>query len=883
MLETGIRLETRSSEPSLVTPQSTSNRPSSLSGLTTEEAAERLHTQGPNELPAEPRATPLKLVFDLIRQPMLLLLVLASSVYLVLGEHVEAALLFASIGVVIGIELYQHVRTERALESLRDLASPRALVIRDGTYLRLPGRELVVDDLIVLEGGDRVPADGVVIQGSNLKVDESLLTGESFPVEKCLISPDGQPAEAGVHAGTLVVTGQGIARITATGSSTELGKIGLSLNALEVQRSPLQREIDHAVQVVGRVAVLVCALVSIGYGFTQMSWVAGILAGVSVAMSMIPEEFPIVLTAFLALGAARMARNQVLTRRIAAVETLGATTVLCTDKTGTLTMNRMAVTRVIVDGTDADLGVSTDPALMTEAVYQAVQTAMLASRATPTDPMDQAIHELYRERLSSRESNQGSGRLINEYPLTADLSVMTNVWETVEENMLVLAAKGAPEAVIQMCKLEESGARALNEQVEKLARDGYRVLAVAKGFWNRGTPLPLSQQELPMKFVGLLGFADPIRPEVPAAIRECVQAGIRVVMITGDHPETARHIAQQVGLGETQRVMSGAALEELSRTELIEQVAHTNVFVRVAPEQKLRIVEALQARGEVVAMTGDGVNDAPALKAAHIGIAMGRRGTDVAREAAPLVLLDDNFASIVGAVRAGRRIYDNLKKSMTFLLAVHVPIAGLSLIPALAGWPLILLPAHIVLLEFIVDPVCSLVYEQEPEERDVMNRPPRDAQTPLFTRQFVFSALVQGFVVLICTLAVYLWVNGSADPDYARAITFGTLTIALLGVILSNRSFTAPIIQSVTRPNRLMWWTLLGIPLALLFILTVPPVAAVFRFNPVGLNGLVLAVGAGIGSWLLLDLVELATRWKTARAGSGERGTPTPHRGSSTH
>lgn len=837
-----------------------------LTGLLEAEAAERLRLGGFNELPAQKRQTLHGLVLALVREPMLLLLVAAGSVYVALGDHVEAALLFASIFVVIGIELYQHVRTERALEALKDLSSPRALVIRDGAPRRIPGREVVVDDLVVLAEGDRVPADGVILQSTNLVVDESLLTGESMPVSKDAVDRCGESSRSGdtdrsqVYSGALVTAGQGIARVIATGQQTQIGKIGRSLETMEVQRTALQREISRAVQIVGRLALLVCGLVVVGYGAAQADWVQGILAGISVAMSLIPEEFPIVLTAFLALGAARIAKNQVLTRRIAAIEALGATTVLCTDKTGTLTLNRMAITRVWAD--DLDLEIDAHPEVMPESVQAVVRTGALASRPTPVDPMDRAIRSVTSDRLPEVDRSINTGALVREYSLTSRQPVMTNVWRLDGQDDLFVAAKGAPEAIAELCRLDEQQRRALDDRVASLAREGVRVLGVAQSRWPRDRALPEWVPELRLRLVGLLGFTDPVRPDVPRAIQECYAAGIRVIMITGDHVHTARAVARQVGLRDPDTVLTGAEVEALDDQTLRARLLSANVFVRVVPEQKLRIVEALEAAGEVVAMTGDGVNDAPALKAAHIGVAMGGRGTDVAREAAPLVLLDDDFSSIVRAIRAGRRIYDNLRKSMTFLLAIHVPIAGLSLVPALAGWPLILLPAHIVLLEFIVDPVCSLAFEQEPDEHDVMQRPPRDPRVPLFTRHLIGHAMAQGTVVLVVTLALYVLAPaGAEDAGYARAVTFATLVIAFLGLILSNRSFSQPIVRSIATPNKMLWWMLGGVPVALAVVLSVPAAREVFRFSKVDGPAVIQVLLAGLLIWIALEVVEVAARF----------------------
>jgi Ca2+-transporting ATPase len=823
-----------------------------LPGLSESEARLRLASDGPNELRSEQRFTWLTTAWNVLRQPMLLLLVAAATIYLSLGDRVEAMLLVASIVVVIGIELYQEVRTDRALRALRDLSSPRALVIRDGETRRIPGRDVVRGDLIVLEEGDRVPADAALLVSTNLTVDESLLTGESLPVAKRAVEDGGSPGA--LFSGTLVTSGQGIARVRATGAGTELGKIGTSLESVEVQRTPLQREVDRVAGFLARIALLVCALIALLYGLARSSWVDGLLAGLSAAMSMIPEEFSIVLAAFLALGAARLARDNVLTRRVAAIETLGSATVLCTDKTGTLTLNRMSVELIQAEGAHWSSSESTP---MAGEVKEALRFAVLASRPTAVDPMDRAIHALGVQHLAEGDGALGADRLVREYSLRETMAAMVNVWSAESGGDYLLAAKGGSEAILDLCHLEGARRDEVEQRVAAFAGKGFRVLACARGAWPSGQPLPDHRHDFQFELLGLLAFTDPVRPEVPSAIRECQAAGVRVVMITGDHRRTAEHIAGQIGLDCSRTVMTGGDMAGLSDDELRDRMASTSIFVRVTPDQKLRIVRALHSLGEIVAMTGDGVNDAPALKAADIGVAMGGRGTDVAREAAPLIVLDDNFASIVRGIRGGRRIYDNLAKSMAFLLAVHVPIAGLTLLPAVLGWPLILLPAHIVLLEFVIDPTCSLVFDREPEEPDIMQRPPREPSTPLFTASFVNLAVIQGAVVFALTLAVYLMAVASGlGISEARTCTFTTLIIGIIGLILTNRSLTEPIARSFSRRNPLLWWLLAAAPVALLVLLRQPGARGLFHFSEVSGTLLALSAAAGLLAWILLDLTE---------------------------
>ncbi|MGZ6056294.1 MAG: cation-translocating P-type ATPase [Isosphaeraceae bacterium] len=723
-----------------------------VDGLSEREAAERLVREGPNELPSSKPRSPFAIAFEVVREPMFLLLVGCGVVYLILGDAAEAMMLLGFVFVVTGITFYQERKTERALEALRDLSSPRALVIRDGEQRRIPGREVVRGDVLILAEGDRVPADAVVLSCTNLAVDESLLTGESVPVGKVAwdgktgINRPGGEGLAFVYSGTLVVQGQGVCEARAVGTATEMGKIGKALESVPTEDTPLQRETRRIVKRLSLVGLSLCVVVFVAYGLTRGNWLAGALAGITLAMAMLPEEFPVVLTIFLALGAWRISKRSVLTRRVPAVETLGAATVLCSDKTGTLTMNQMAVRRVVVGEESVELS-DADGSAVPEAFHEVIEFGILASRPDPFDPMEKAFLRLRDESLAGTEHVHTDWTLVREYPLSPTLLAMSQVWNSPRRGEYVVAAKGAPEAIADLCHLPNSEQADIVRYVGSMAADGLRVLGVARGT-NGGADLPEGHHDFVFEFLGLVGLADPIRPSVPAAVEECRRAGIRVVMITGDHPVTASAIARQIGLERPDEVVTGADLDSMSEEQLHERIRGTCVFARVVPEQKLHIVNALKANGEVVAMTGDGVNDAPALRAAHIGIAMGGRGTDVAREASDLVLLDDDFSSIVQAVRLGRRVFDNIKKAMAYIIAIHVPIAGLSLVPVLLDWPLVLFPMHVVFLELIIDPACSVVFEAEGDESDVMSRPPRNPAAPLFGSSTVLLSVMQGLGVL---------------------------------------------------------------------------------------------------------------------------------------
>jgi len=835
----------------------TVNRPaeSAAIGLSGEEAAVRLRKHGPNELPTAKPKNIFRLALDVLREPMLLLLVATGGVYLVLGDLAEALALLAAIFVVVSITLFQEYKTERTLQALRDLSSPRALVIRDGVTVRVAGRDVVPGDVVLLGEGDRVPADAAVVSAENLRVDESLLTGESVPVAK---TPLGGVApvrnEAGRHAlysGTLVVAGHGIARVTATGATTELGQIGSSLSELAVSRTALQREVSRVVRLLAVLGFSACLMVAVVYGLAQRHWLDGALAGLTMAISMVPEEFPVILTIFLAFGAWRISSHRVLTRRLPAIETLGSTTVLCVDKTGTLTENRMAIATVMADGELHE--VMSRSTSLPDHVRQVVECGVLASRQRATDPMERAFLAFVANRHIAEDDQ---ARLIREYPLSDTLLAMTNVWRQPDGSTIV-AVKGAPEAVADLCHLSARESETLFEHVQTMAGRGLRVLAVAHAQWMGGD-LPATAREFSPAFLGLVGLADPVREGVPGAVRECAEAGIRVVMLTGDYPATALAIAAQVGLARTDVCLSGPELTRLDDAALRERARSVDVFARVVPRQKLRLVSALKANGEVVAMTGDGVNDAPALKAADVGIAMGSRGTDVAREAAALVLLDDDFASIVRAVRLGRQIYDNIRKAMSYVLAIHVPIAGISLIPVLFQWPLVLLPLHVVFMEMIVDPVCSIAFEREPPEPDLMRRPPRNPRQRLFEQTVVIRSLLQGFAALLIVLTVLVSARRvGLDPADVRTLTFTTLIATNLALIFTNRSLAQTFLRAWFAPNPVLWWLIAAAVLLLGLVLAVPVVRDLFQLARPHWNDLLACAIAATAAMFVMDGIKI--------------------------
>jgi P-type Ca2+ transporter type 2C len=842
-------------------------------GLSSAEAAQRLHTDGPNALPTEQRRGVWHVVRETMREPMFMLLLAAGLLYLALGDLQEGLVLFAFVQMVLALTIYQEGKTERALESLRDLTSPRAQVVRDGVPVRIAGIEVVVGDLLILSEGDRVPADVLLLAGNEMQVDESLLTGEAAPVSKMPVSGQEAPEVVRpggdnlpwVYSGTLVVQGHGTARVVATGARSEIGRIGSALSTLTAEASPLKKQTAKLIRVLMLIALGGSLSMVLVFGLMRGDWLGALLAGIALAMSLLPEEFAVVLTVLPAMGAWRLSKQNVLTRRIAAIETLGAASVLCVDKTGTLTENRMTVAQLHVDQglagpqtLDIDY---TAPAELAEQFHALVEYSILASMAEPFDPMEKAFHRLGQHFLQGTEHLHRDWTLVQEYGLTPQLRAMSHVWRAVQGEDHVVAAKGAPEAVMDLCHLDAASQARVEQAINAMAAQGLRVLGVASARFA-GDDWPEQEHDFDFEFLGLLGLVDPLRPEIPAAVAQCHAAGIRVIMITGDYPATARAIAARAGLrvDAAQEVMTGDAIAALSDTDLQERMQTVSVCARVAPEQKLRIVQALQAAGAVVAMTGDGVNDAPALKAAHVGVAMGGRGTDVAREAAALVLLDDNFASIVGAVQLGRRIFDNLRKSMSYILAVHVPIAGIAVLPVLMGWPLMLLPMHIAFLELVIDPACSMVFENEPLETDAMMRPPRDAQALLFGGMTLALALLQGLGVLLVSVSAFLWSSTWLPEGSVRAFVFVALVVGNLALIFSNRSHSVSLWTTLSVPNRMLW-TVAGVTVTLLSLAVyVPWMAKLFHFEPLLWTDALLAAAMGAASVLWFEAVKFSRR-----------------------
>ena len=837
---------------------------SQLSGLTESEVQKLLKIHGYNEIPSSEHRTIVNILKDIMKEPMFLLLVACGVIYLLLGNRLEAQMLLAFVFVIMGITFYQQRKTETALQSLKNLSSPRAIVVRNGKEQRVSGREIVPGDIVVLAEGDRVPADGVIISCSNLYIDESLVTGESEPVRKKAPKSDietpSQETSYFAYAGGLVIRGHGLMKVTGTGYETAIGKIGKSLQSIEPARTLVQIEIENLVKRFSISGLILCTIVVVSYRLLNYNWLNGILAGLTLAMAILPEEFPVVLTIFFALGAWRMSRHNVLTRKIPVIETLGAMTVLCVDKTGTITTNRMEVKGLYTEG---EFLILTENSVshLSENFHRLIEFGILASLERPFDPMEKAFRNFANRYLSGTEHIHENWTLVQEYYLSDELFAMSNVWKSPDGNDYVIAVKGSPEAIVDLCHLTQTVQKEIESVVKKMAEQGLRVLGVASARFVQGKVLPKNQHDFKFDFIGLVGLMDPPRENAENSIKLCKKAGIKVIMITGDYPATAVNIAKRIGLEPIHRIVTGQELLEMDDMTLMKNIENINVFARIMPEQKLRIVDILKKKGEIVGMTGDGVNDAPALKSAHIGIAMGERGTDVARESADIVLLDDDISSIVKGIETGRTIFDNLKKTVSYIISVHVPIIGMSLFPVLMGLPLVLGPVHIVFLEMIIDPACSTVFEAEPSERGIMEKPPRKLNESLLDgRTFLFSIL-QGVVVFGVVFTIFLLALARGhDEARSRAITFITLIISNICLILANRSRVDTAFSKTLFSNRPLIYVVSGALIFLFFVIINPFLQNLFKFSYVDLHDVMFCVIAGFASILWFEGIKYFRR-----------------------
>ncbi|MEI6409864.1 MAG: cation-translocating P-type ATPase [Bacteroidota bacterium] len=805
-------------------------------GLSTIQAEAARRQFGPNTLKSEGRNALFITVLNIVREPMFILLGIACVLYFFLGDLPEAIMMMVSIAFVTGIELYQEHKSDRAIEALRAYTETKVRVLRDGKWTDLESAALVPEDIVSIEEGERLPADGILLAGHDLSVDESVMTGESLPVEK-------EPgAETKLFQGTTIAGGKGVFQVKATGNSTEFGKLGRSIESIDPAPTPLQIQIRQFVRYMGYVGGAAFLLVfGLNFWAEHDIWKA-LLFSLTLAMSILPQEIPVAFSTFMALGAFRMIKMGILAKQPKTVESLGSATVICLDKTGTITENEMTVAEVTnFSGRNITL-----------------ETSLWASEPEPFDPMEKAILVAVQNVKKIASDPRKGFHIVREYPLSGKPPMMTHIWEN-DAGIRIAACKGGVEKVLEVSKLPEKDRLTIQEDANKLASKGYRVLAVASAEFEGNDFYP-EQDAYAWRFEGLLALFDPPKPNALKVFKKFRQAGIRVVMITGDHAETARNIATQTGLTERAETCSGTEIMGMTDDVLAKAVQSTDVFARMFPEAKLRVVQALKAGGEIVAMSGDGVNDGPALKAAQIGVAMGKKGTDIARSAASLVLLTDNLNAMVKAVKTGRRIYANLRKAIRYIISIHLPIVLMVLLPLLLGWPYthILLPLHVIFLELVMDPTAAVAFEDEPAESNLMRQAPHKGSRALFTRNELMFSLLQGGIIAVAVLGMYqvalFW--GMVETG-VRAIVFTTMVCANLFLTLVNRSFEFPITKTLFYPNRTLPYILALSMILLAAILYIPFLAQLFRVQALSLGAFMMCLLAGVLSTMWFEVWKL--------------------------
>lgn len=824
-----------------------------VKGLTTQEAKQLQEKYGKNELTAQKKESFFHKILLVLKEPMFVLLIIASTIYFLLGEPRDGAVMMIFVVGIISIEVIQEWKTDRTLEALKDLSAPRIKVLRDGEEKIINSSDLVPGDIMFISEGVKIPADGKVVRASTLCVDESSLTGESQGVWKTTSEQyrnenNDYWRRDYCYAGTLVTQGLGTIQVDKIGASSEYGKIGKDIAVAQVSSTPLQKQTGRLVRMSGVIAALLFVLVGIVTYFNLYDHLLksriteSILSGITLAMAMIPEEFPVILTVFLSMGAWRLAQKNSLVRRLPSVETLGAVSVLCVDKTGTITMNKMEVQETFsVSGDEKKLA----------------RVMGMGCKQDPYDPMEKAMLR-YCENLGISKESLFSDQLVKEYAFTDELKMMGNVWT--HGNEFVVTAKGSPESILTICNIAPQDLLNIQDQIMKMSQDGLRVIAVGQMNLLNRTEIPDQLTQCHLELTGLIGLADPPRASVKEDIKTCTQAGIRVVMITGDNGITASSIARQINMPHSDRIITGEELNGMSDEMLQEKVRDVSVFSRVLPEHKMRIVKAFKENGQVVAMTGDGVNDAPALKFADIGIAMGKRGSEVSREAADLILLDDNFSTIVDTVKDGRRIFDNIKKAVGYVFTIHIPIAFASLLAPLMGISpasLLLLPLHVVLLELVIDPTCSIVLERQPAERNIMRRPPRDPHEKLLTIGMLIQSLVQGLAVFGSSFALYYYylTSNPQTPALARTMGLSVIFLSNILLVLVNSSKTDFAIQVLYRQikDKVLWALILG-TIAGLAVMIYSPLNGFLKLAPLSAPQMLLVIGISAAAVLWFEL-----------------------------
>ncbi|RXF69498.1 cation-translocating P-type ATPase [Arcticibacter tournemirensis] len=830
------------------------NIPPGIKGLSEAEVNRSREEHGNNNQFNKAKHQWWSVLLDMLKEPMLVLLIAVALLYLITGELGEAMFMLAAIVLVSGISFYQDNRNRKALEALEKLNEPLSKVIREGQLVEIPTHDIVVGDMMLIEEGNIVNADGEIVHSNDFMVDESALTGESYSVYKSETGDDNK-----VYSGTVVVSGLAICKVKNVGFGTRLGKLGESLHSIKEEATPLQVQIRKFVRVMAIVGIAVFLLVCLVNFLSGQSFTNSLLKGLTLAMSVLPEEIPVAFTTFMALGSWRLIKSGIIVKKISTVEALGSATVICTDKTGTITESSMRLQEVYAFSSRTSY--SQDNAWSKEAL-EVIKVSMWASEPVPFDPMEKTLHEVYVQNVDRDERPQFA--MVHEYPLGGTPPMMTHVFEDAAGNRII-AAKGAPEAILDVSLQDAESRSSIEAKVAGLAARGYRVLGVARSEF-KGTDFPEVQQALPFVFIGLIAFYDPPKANINSVFKGFYDAGIAVKMITGDNELTSKAIALQSGLRGAEETIDGKRLMELDAAEMRKQVGHLTVFARMFPDAKLKAITALKESGHIVAMTGDGVNDAPALKASHIGIAMGQRGTEIAKSAAALIIADDDLSKMLDAVAMGRKIYANLKKAIQYIISIHIPIIGAVSLPLFLGWiyPNILTPVHVIFLELIMGPTCSIVYENEPMEKNTMQRPPRPFSTTFLLWHEMSVSVIQGLAITMGILFVYqLNVRLGGDEASTRTMVFTTLIISNIFLSLVNRSFYYPLTSSFNNRNYLMTAALSVTVVLLVIILYVPLVAQFFKVIPLSFEAISICLATGMVSVLWFELWKWLRRIKS--------------------
>lgn len=822
-----------------------------ITGLTNEEVITSRNKNGSNTLEHQEKNHFLHSVLEMIQEPMFLLLITAASIYYITGDYADGIFMTVAILLVATISLYQEARSRNAIESLKKLSQPKSKVIRNSELIEIPSEEIVLGDSIQVEEGTFIPADAVIIQSNDFSVNESILTGESLSVFKNETSEINQ-----VFQGTIVASGSAIGKVTAIGNLTSLGKIGKSLNEIEEEKTPLQIQINSFVKKMSVIGLVIFGIVWAFNYFHSKIILDSLLKSLTIAMSVIPEEIPVAFTSFMAIGAWRLMKMGIITKQTKTVETLGSATVICTDKTGTITENKMSLAQLYLF--KSDVFVDAKEKLNPEATA-ILNDAMWSSEPIPFDAMELAIHEAYGKLIASDERK--NYKLVHEYPLSGKPPMMTHVFENKEGNRII-ATKGAPEALIAVCGLSEKEKKQILDAVETMANKGYRVLGVGLAAFS-GANYPKLQQDFTFDFKGLVAFYDPPKANIQDVFETFYKAGIQLKIVTGDNAATTSTIAQQVGFKNADKVLNGDELMAMDDTTLKQKVMETSIFTRMFPEAKLRIIQALKDNNQIVAMTGDGVNDGPALKSAHIGIAMGKKGTEIAKQAANLILVDDDFSKMIDAIAMGRKIYLNLKKAIQYIISIHIPLILIVFIPLALGWiyPNIFTPVHIIFLEIIMGPTCSIIYENEPMERNLMLQKPRPLTTTFFNLKEIMISIVQGLVITLGLLFIYQYcVYEGFSEAVTRTTIFITLVASNIFLTLANRSFYYSILTTIQYKNNLVLM-IIGITILMTsLLLFVPVFSKFFLFDTVAISQIGLAILVGFVSVMWIEIYKLFKR-----------------------